>query len=755
MFEKGQILENKYEIIEHIGTGGGGTVYKATQIGLNRTVAIKQIKENVVGVIKDRGEADILKNLKNNYIPSVFDFIEKDGEVYTVMEFVEGQSFQQLMDNGRRFSQKKLLKYARQLCEAVAYLHSRKPPLIHSDIKPANIMLTPEDNICLIDYNISLIIDGSENAIGVSDGYSPPEQYGIVVNNEKDKKSVIKPAANISDEETLIDRTEFKDLSDDETLIDVTAMVSADEKTVIDSGVNGEYTKTMIEKSFASNNEAIICAGTEIECVTAAEKTPIGIDRKVDKRSDIYSIGASLYGIALGERPAVSTGKVYALKDRNSGLSESFSAIVDKAMEKSPAKRFNSAEKMLKALNNIRRYDRRYKNMIIRQEIAAFILIAAMAASCLTAIMGYARLGDEDILKYDMLVAEMDSADITEAEKYCNEAAEIFPERAEAYEKMAMLIYESGDYASAAEYIEKTITLETLYIGENGEKYSFGKLYYVLGRCYMEIDQYALSAEMLEKAVSTDSDEISYYCDYASALAHCGEPEKAEKILEIAVKKGLSDADILFVKAEIEFAQKNYSESIKNIKGCIAVVPDKDYIYRAYMLGANAYAEFADTSEIGAERIDFLKEAINGLPVEKTVPFYEMLAQAYIDEVENSQNDMYFTEALKIYEKMDSNGWGNANTNYTMIKLYRKIGNFKYAKEYAKKMLEHNGDDYVIYKLLAFIESDLQNLKNNSDRDYSDFCAYYEKAETLCINEEDTEMMLLADAYKDVKERQR
>lgn len=106
MFEIGQILENKYEIKEHIGTGGGGVVYKATQIGLNRTVAIKQIKENVVGVLKDRGEADILKNLKNNYIPSVFDFIENGGEVYTVMEFVEGQSFQQLMDSGRRFSQR-------------------------------------------------------------------------------------------------------------------------------------------------------------------------------------------------------------------------------------------------------------------------------------------------------------------------------------------------------------------------------------------------------------------------------------------------------------------------------------------------------------------------------------------------------------------------------------------------------------------------------------------------------------------------
>lgn len=758
MFEIGQILENKYKITEHIGTGGGGIVYKATQTGLNRTVAIKQIKENVSGVLKDRGEADILKNLKNNYIPSVFDFIESDGEVYTVMEFVEGKSFQQLIDSGKRFSRQKLLKYARQLCEAVSYLHSRRPPVIHSDIKPANIMLTPDDNICLIDYNISLIIDGTENAVGVSDGYSPPEQYGKAFCIAKNGNSVTMSAENASIEETLIDGTELSGLSDDVTLIDPAAMASAMGRTLIDSSVKDGYTKTVIQKTNAANNEAFSCSGTKIGHSAAAEWVSVGIDRKVDKRSDIYSIGASIYGIALGERPAVSTGKVEALKDKNSGLSESFAAIIDKAMEKNPAKRFGSAEQMLKALNNIRRYDRRYKKMVIRQEIAAFAVIAAMSAACLTAVMGYMRLGDEDIIRYDQLISEMDSSEITEAEKYCIEAAEIFPERAEAYEKMALLIYESGNYASAAEYIEKVIALEPLYIGKNNEKYSDGKLYYVLGRCYSETGEYGLSAEALEKAVSADSDEISYYCDYASALARCGEPAKAEKILETAVQKGLSDADILFVKAEIEFALGNYEESIKNIRGCISAGPDEDYIYRAYMLGANAYSlEYANVHELefGMERIEFLNEALNELPVEKVPPFYEMLAQAYIDEAEDSKNDVYLAEALKTYEKMDSQGWGIAGIDYQMIRLYRKIGNFEYAKEYAEKALERNGDDYEIYKLLAFAESDLQNLKNNSDRDYSDFCAYYEKAAALCTDDEDAEMQLLADAYKNAKERKK
>lgn len=756
MFEIGQILENKYEITEHIGTGGGGMVYKATQIGLNRTVAIKQIKENVVGVIKDRGEADILKNLKNNYIPSVFDFIENGGEVYTVMEFIDGQSFQQLMDSGRHFSQQKLLKYARQLCEAVSYLHSRKPPVIHSDIKPANIMLTPDDNICLIDYNISLIVDGNENAIGVSDGYSPPEQYGDTASVSINGKAM--PAADNSNEETVIDNTEFTDISSGETLIDtVTAAVVSDGKTLIDRNSGSiEYTKVLIEKTEITGNETFVDMGNEINHESASEKAPVGINRRVDKRSDIYSIGASLYGIALGQRPAVSTGSVVPIKDKEIGISESFAAIIDKSMQKNPAKRFGSAEQMLKALNNLRRFDRRYKNMIIRQELAALIVIAAMAIACLTAVMGYMRLGEENAAQYDLLVAEMDNVDVTEAEKYCNEAAEIFPERAEAYEKMALLIYETGNYIGAAEYIEGVIASEPLYIGENGEKYSFGKLYYVLGRCYIETEKYDLSAEALEKAVSADSDEISYYCDYAAALACCGDTAQAEKILAAAIKMGLSDSDILFVKSEIEYNQKNYAECIQNIKSCLAMLPDKEYIYRAYMLGANAYeSAYTENTEISEERIEFLKDAINNLPVEKTVPFYDMLAQAYIDEAENSHNDLYFAEALKIYEKKNSQGWETLKADYNMIRLYRKAGKYEDAKEFAKILLERSGDDYELYKLLAFIESDLQNRKENSDRDYTNFCSYYERAAALCTDDEDTEMQILAEAYNNAKERQK
>ena len=770
MFEIGQILENKYKIVELIGTGGGGIVYKANQLGLDRFVVIKLIKENVAGVISDKGEANVLKNLKNNFIPSVYDFISKDGQIYTVMEFIDGKSFQQLLDNGKKFPQSKILKYARQLCEAVVYLHSRKIPIIHSDIKPANIMLTSEDNICLIDYNISLIVDGNEKAIGVSDGYSPPEQYGQAYYNGTETNRATKietsatatlidenrcgqiynsEAATLIDSNTVEEKFVSNSFSSNATLIDKQgSLINDPDKTVYDGGItktliksnDGIQTATLVDKNNFQNREST-------PQFNAFNK------RKIDKRSDIYAIGATLYHMVSGKKPAISTEYVIPLSKLNIRISESFAAIIDKAMQKDPSKRFDSAGKMLKALNNLKRYDRRYKNLIFKQEIAAFIVIAGMAVACLTSVIGYSRIGEEITDKYNGYVSEIDSLDIKEAEQVYDEAIKIFPDRAEAYEKMAFIIYNTEDYNKTAEYISEVVNGPQLYTGENRELYSFDKLNYTLGRCYLELGKYKLSVNALENAVSENGDENSYYCDYAVALARCDEIEKAEDVLQAAIKKGLSDADVYFARGEIEFARGNYSDSISNIEMSISSDIDEDILYRAYLTGANAYEELYHSDQsIGTERIDFLNSAISRLQMEKTMPFYEMLAQAYIDEASQKNDIKYYSDAINTYEKMNVLGWETENSTQMLIRLYRITGNYNYAQKYANEMLEKNSDDYVVYKLLAFIESDIQNNRDRSERDYSNFVSYYKKAKNLCDDASDSEMQLLDEAYEKLVE---
>ena len=96
MMEQGTVLDNTYKVIRAIGSGGGGEIYLAEHLRLEKPVVIKKIKDNMQGVIENRGEADILKNLSHPYLPQVYDFFIENNRVYTVMEYIEGENFQKM-----------------------------------------------------------------------------------------------------------------------------------------------------------------------------------------------------------------------------------------------------------------------------------------------------------------------------------------------------------------------------------------------------------------------------------------------------------------------------------------------------------------------------------------------------------------------------------------------------------------------------------------------------------------------------------
>lgn len=190
-------MEITYDIRGVIGEGSGGTVYLAYHKRLQKQVVLKQIHPGIVNLIDCRAEADILKNLKNEYLPQVYDFIETSNGIFTVMDYVEGESLQRMLDDGCCFNESVALKFSTQLCQAVSYLHRQPIPVVHGDIKPENIMLTPSGNICLIDFNVSGFSRGDGvSVIGFTPGYSSPEQQkacelpGIKVDSRSDIYSI-------------------------------------------------------------------------------------------------------------------------------------------------------------------------------------------------------------------------------------------------------------------------------------------------------------------------------------------------------------------------------------------------------------------------------------------------------------------------------------------------------------------------------------------------------------------------------------
>ena len=172
----GSYINRTYRVDMQLGSGGSGAVYMAWHTRLRKFVVIKVNKENYAGAVEmHRNEVEALKHIKSLFIPQVLDFLTEGKTSFTIMEYIEGESFDKLLKSGQIFEQQNILKWYVQLASALSAIH--KCDVCHRDIKPSNIMLTTSGDVCLIDFNSALVSGNYTGIISRSMGYASPEQY--------------------------------------------------------------------------------------------------------------------------------------------------------------------------------------------------------------------------------------------------------------------------------------------------------------------------------------------------------------------------------------------------------------------------------------------------------------------------------------------------------------------------------------------------------------------------------------------------
>jgi eukaryotic-like serine/threonine-protein kinase len=261
--ERGTLLHKRYRIVEILGQGGMGSVYRAVDENLGVDVAVKENLFTTDEYARQfRLEAVILANLRHPNLPRVTDhFVIGDQGQYLVMDYIEGEDLRQRMERQGNIMEDEAILLGASICDALTYLHTRKPPILHRDIKPGNVKITSEGHIFLVDFGLAKVLHGSQatttGARAMTPGYSPPEQYGTA---------------------------------------------------------------------------------------------------RTDPRTDIYSLGATLYASLTGIIPedglarAMDNTQLTPLRKRNSKISRRLSAAIEKAMGIDPADRFQTAEEFKRAL---------------------------------------------------------------------------------------------------------------------------------------------------------------------------------------------------------------------------------------------------------------------------------------------------------------------------------------------------------------------------------------------------------------------
>jgi serine/threonine protein kinase len=279
MLAPNTLLQDRYLVMRLLGQGGMGAVYQATDRKFGNAVALKETFYNDIQLRKAFSqEARLLNRLRHAALPVVTDYFAIGDRQFLVMQYIPGMDLEQLLAERRErgqgvFVTTQVLRWADQLLDALEYLHSQKPPIIHRDIKPQNLKLTPRGEVILLDFGLAKGItnqpaEGGSNSIR---GYTP---------------------------------------------------------------------------NYASL-EQIRGTGT-------------------DARSDIYSIGATLYHLLTGQMPQDAMTRIAAMlmgqsdplpqiNELNKEVPPAIAAAIEKAMSPHPDQRYQSAAMMRQALRNASR----------------------------------------------------------------------------------------------------------------------------------------------------------------------------------------------------------------------------------------------------------------------------------------------------------------------------------------------------------------------------------------------------------------
>lgn len=182
--ERGALLHNRYRILDILGQGGMGSIYRAVDDNLGVEVAVKENLFTTDEYARQfRREATILAGLRHTNLPRVSDHFVIEGQgQYLIMDYIEGEDLRERMDRLGVIPEEEALVIGVAMCDALAYMHTQNPPILHRDLKPGNVKITPEGKVFLVDFGLAKVaFTGQRTTTGaraMTPGYSPPEQYG-------------------------------------------------------------------------------------------------------------------------------------------------------------------------------------------------------------------------------------------------------------------------------------------------------------------------------------------------------------------------------------------------------------------------------------------------------------------------------------------------------------------------------------------------------------------------------------------------
>ena len=395
----GSVINDRYEIIAELGKGGMSTVYLARDRSLGSYWAIKHVINNkTIDVEAFKKEVELLASLNNADIPRIVDRIEIDENYFVCMDFIDGVSLGKKVSVEGPQKEADVIKWAIMLCDILDYLHNvRSNPIVYSDLKPGNIMLTTTGRVMLIDFGIAReCVRGqveSRARVGTK-GYAAPEQY----------------------------------------------------------------------KGHA-----------------------------LDERTDIYSLGVTLFNLVTGVEPGNPPNAVKPIREIDTSLSEGLEYIINKCTQVDINKRYKNCKELKYDFENIEKINSKFKKIVTKRLFRFCASLICLIISIAMVVIGFEGLKKETQNNYEYAYTEAikceKNNDADEAEDYYKKAIEYKPSDVDTYIRLFNLLLpkEQEDYSTKTK--NAIDTLKGYVENQASPIYNNSQILYILSKKCIDVNE--------------------------------------------------------------------------------------------------------------------------------------------------------------------------------------------------------------------------------------------------------------------------
>ena len=629
----GQIFDGKYKIMSVLGEGGMGKAYLARNVKLGTLWAIKHVRKDPNSPVDLLAEPNIMKKLNHPSLPRIFDIIEDQHNIYIVLDYIEGVSLDKELIKQGKFSENEVVEWAKTICDVYIYLHELKPnPIIYRDMKPSNLMKTPEGTVKVIDFGIAREYKNdakSDTLLLGTKGYAAPEQEGLA---------------------------------------------------------------------------------------------------QTDERSDLYSLGVTLYHLITGISPREALS-FKPLRQIDPRLSEGLEMIIGKCVMPYPIDRYQTARQLLDDLNHIDKFSKQFKREQFKRNVARFSFVVSICFFSYLTFAGFSQLQTEKVLAYDELVSDavslLEQKAYPQAKSELNKAIDLFPEKIDAYRETARLLYSEGKYEKVESYMKDLFTKDVPAVTDDPD------LLYLLGSSFYERELYKEAIPYFSRASQVSPTTVHYLRDLAVAYAKNDQVEEAKAALDQIKKLKIDEEVTWYIEAEITSEQKQLKKAEDGFQLVIDKGNDRLLQSKAYFALAQLYKE--NQKELEDEdlnkRIAVLEQGKKAIQGANNIPIMELLGEAYHEKSALHQNQPELLEkSMSEFQQIIDLGYERPYLYRNIAILYQMLERYEESEKTLVEMKEKYPEEYTAYLQLALLYAEVENKKPVAERNYQKTVENYELA---------------------------